>query len=155
MLRMLKPSVLAIAALIAASCSSQQNLVNSSTKLGCQISPEKAQQLSITACQSAVTAGVAMCTSPVPGIGGALVCEAAANGITMDPMAIDSPALIANGTATQNVSAPILMPNGEVAAVAACSVSRRHHSVVYAVLTSGPTTTEEADYLRTLDGCAD
>ena len=73
----------------------------------------------------------------------------------MGAMSMDPSSLVENGTATQTVSAPIVMPNGEVAAVAACSISRRHHSVVYAVLTSGPTTKGEAEYLRSLDACAD
>jgi len=146
---------LAIAAVLSASCAIRQPLVRRSAELGCEISPEKAKQLSITACQSAVTAGVAMCTPPVAAIAGVMVCESAANGVTLGAMSIDSSSLVANGTATQNLSAPIVMPNGEVAAVAACSISRRHQQIVYAVLTSGPTTKAEADYLRTLDACAD
>lgn len=96
-----------------------------------------------------------MCTPPVPAVAGEMVCESAGNGVTIGEMSIDPSELVENGTATQNVSAPIVMPNGEVAAVAACSISRRHHSVVYAVLTSGPTTKAEADYLRSLDACAE
>jgi hypothetical protein len=142
-------------AVLAASCATRQPLVRSSAELGCKISPEKAQELSNSACQSAVTAGVTMCSPPVSAIAGVMVCESAANGAAMGAMSIDSASIERNGTATQNVSAPIVMPNGEVAAVAACSISRRHHSVVYAVLTSGPTTKAEANYLRSLDACAD
>ncbi len=152
---MKKLRCLAIGAVLAASCSIRRPLIRQSAELGCKISPEKAQELSNSACQSAVTQGVVMCTPPVPAIAAVMVCESAANGVTMGAMSMDPSSLVENGTATQTVSAPIVMPNGEVAAVAACSISRRHHSVVYAVLTSGPTTKGEAEYLRSLDACAD
>jgi len=49
-----------------------------------------------------------------------------------------------------------MMPNGEIAAVAACAISRRHSSVTYASVSRGPETKAQADYLRNnLGACQD
>ncbi len=57
-------------------------------------------------------AGIALCTPPGPVGMGAMVCESAANGVTMQEMAIDPASMAENGVATQTISAPIVMPNG-------------------------------------------
>jgi hypothetical protein len=82
-------------------------------------------------------------------------CESAANGMKMQPIPMDKAQLQQSGAVTQNVTAPIVMPNDEIAAVAACEISRRHGEVVYSVLTRGPTNKEEADFLRDRGACAD
>jgi hypothetical protein len=145
---------IAITAALFASCTIRQPLARESAQLGCKISPEKAQELSNSACENSVTAGVAMCTPPAPAVAGTMVCESAGNGVIMKQISIDPSAIMENGTATQTVSAPIVMPNGEVAAVAMCAINRKRDSVVYALLTRGPTNKAEADYLRTLDACS-
>ncbi len=146
---------LAIAAALAASCASQRPASHGAQDWGCKITADKAREVSASACYAATNAGVVLCTPPVPAIAGVMVCESAANGVTLGAMSIDSAAIAENGTATQTVSAPIVMPNGEVAAVVACAINRKRNSVVYALLTRGPTSQPEADYLRSLDACAD
>jgi hypothetical protein len=141
-------------ALLTVSCASLRSS-KAHSEYGCTITPEAAMQLSRTACQSAAGAGIALCTPPGPVGMGAMVCESAANGVTMPEMAVDPASMAANGVATQTISAPIVMPNGEVAAIAACAINRRHNSVVYAVLTRGPTSKDEADYLRDQGSCSD
>jgi hypothetical protein len=83
-----------------------------------------------------------------------MVCESAANGVRMGELPIDAASMTENGMATQTISAPIVMPNGEVAAVAACAINRRHNSVVYAELTRGPLNKDQADYLRDQGSCS-
>jgi hypothetical protein len=144
-----------IVAMLASSCASVGASKTAHSDFGCNLTPETARQLSRTACQSAAGAGIALCTPPGPVGMGAMVCESAANGVTMQEMAIDPASMAENGVATQTISAPIVMPNGEVAAIAACAINRRHNSVVYAVLTRGPTSKDEADYLRDQGSCSD
>jgi len=82
-----------------------------------------------------------------------MVCESEANGNPLGELPIDSSSMVERGTVTQTIAVPFFMPDGELAAVAACAINRRHNSVVYAVLTRGPTTQAQADYLRENGSC--
>jgi len=137
------------------SCGAIRPSTAQGSNYGCVITPEGAKQLSRNACQSAAGAGIAVCTPPGPVGVGTTVCESAANGVSLGEMPIDPASMAENGVATQTITAPIVMPNGEVAAIAACAINRRHNSVVYAVLTRGPTSKEEADYLRDQGSCSE
>ena len=122
---------------------------------GCKLPHDKAQALSLSACAQAQDGGVVMCTPPAPAVAAVISCESAANGMKLQAISIDKGRMQQSGAVTQNVTAPIVMPNGEIAAVAACEISRRHGEVVYAVLTRGPTNKDEADFLRDRGACAD
>jgi hypothetical protein len=85
-----------------------------------------------------------------------MICESTANEFKAESLSVDPLSLAQNGTATQTISAPVMMPNGEIAAVAVCAISRRHSSVTYATVTRGPETKAQADYLRNnLGACLD
>ncbi len=144
-------SCLAIVLALATSCATRQPSSSSAqTALGCRVNAN-------VICQSAVVdQNVAICTPPTPAVSGVMICESTANGVKAAPLSVDPLSLAQNGTATQMISAPVMMPNGEIAAVAACAISRRHNSVTYASVTRGPETKEQADYLRnSLGACLD
>ena len=133
----------AIVLALTTSCATRQApLRDSRVALGCRVNAN-------VICYSAVRdPGVAICTPPTPAVSGVMICESNANGAKTDDLSIDPSSLAQNGTATQMISAPVTMPDGEVAAVAACAISRRHGSVTYASVTRGPQTKAQADYLR-------
>lgn len=141
----------AIVLTLATSCATRQPPSSGGqTTLGCRVNPN-------VICQSAVVdRNVAICTPPTPAVSGVMICESTANGVRADPLSVDPSSLAQNGTATQMISAPVMMPNGEIAAVAACAISRRHSSVTYASVSRGPGTKAQADYLRNnLGACQD
>ena len=146
---------IALVATVAASCAARQSGNQDSVAVGCKISSDNARQLSLSACASAVHSGVSLCTPPGPVGMSAMVCQSAANGVALGELSIDPAEVEQNGMATQTIIAPLVMPTGEIAAVAACSISRKHNSVVYAVLTRGPMNAAEDDYLRDLGACSD
>ena len=112
----------------------------------CKVSPE-------ILCQSATGAGISLCAPPGPATIATMVCESDANGNPLGELPADAASMVENGTATQTISVPFFMPDGELAAVAACAINRRHSSVVYAVITRGPITQAQADYLRETGSC--
>jgi hypothetical protein len=138
----------------AVSCAVMRLSNRDASGYGCQLPQDKAQALSVSACAKAQDAGVVMCTPPAPAVAAVVSCESAANGVKLQAIPIDKDRMQQSGSVTQNVTAPIVMPNGEIAAVAACEISRRHGEVVYAVLTRGPTNKAEADFLRDRGVCA-
>lgn len=113
-------------------CTSHGAAIQTAAGLGCNVTPERAQHLVESAC-----------------------ANAAAGSYTMGGYATDASMREQNAPPTADVSVPITMPNGAVAAELVCDISTRHKSVVYASATKGPTTKEEAEYLRTLGACAD
>ena len=133
--------------LVFAGCASQQSTSTSQFESACKVSPE-------ILCQSAASTGISLCSPPGPATIGTMVCESEANGNPLGELPADAASMVENGTATQTISVPFFMPDGEVAAVAACAINRRHNSVVYAVVTRGPTTQAQADYLRENGSCA-
>ncbi len=140
----------AIVLTLTASCATRQSPSNGRATLGCVVNPN-------VICHSAVVdQNVEICTPPTPAVSGVMICESTANEFKTDPLSVDPSSLAQNGTATQMISAPVMMPNGEIAAVAACAISRPHNSVTYASVTRGPKTKAQADYLRnTLGACLD
>jgi hypothetical protein len=127
-------------------CASRQATSASPLESACRVSPE-------ILCQSAAGTGISLCSPPGPATIGTIVCESEANGNPLGELPADVASMVENGTATQTISVPFFMPDGEVAAVAACAINRRHNSVVYAVVTRGPTTQAQADYLRENGTC--
>jgi hypothetical protein len=121
--------VMAVAVLFAA-CSSEKAALQSAEQFGCHITPEQARQAAETACASV-----------------------ALGPITMNGYDQDTRVEMQNVPRTMSISAPLKMPNGDVAAEVACEVNTVHHSVIYAQITRGPTSKEEADYLRSLGAC--
>jgi hypothetical protein len=112
--------------------------------LGCKVNAN-------VICYSAgVDSSVGICTPPTPAVSGVMICESTAFEPKAENLSVDPSSLAQNGTATQMISAPVMMPNGEIAAVAACAIRRRHStaSVTYASVTRGPETKAQADYLR-------
>jgi hypothetical protein len=138
---------------LATACATNQSSLSGSKDWACKMSTQSAQELSLTACQAAVGQGITLCTPPGPPTASTMVCESAASGLKMDALPMDRATMVENGMATQTISAPVVTPDGEIAAVAACAINRRHNSVVYAVLTRGPTTKSQADYLESLGAC--
>jgi hypothetical protein len=112
------------------SCTSQGAALQTAAALGCKTTQERVDQLAQSSCASA-----------------------AAGPITMNGMTTDASMREQNSNATSDISVPIAMPNGDVAAELVCHINTRHGSVVYARLTKGPTTKEEAEYLRSLGAC--
>ena len=127
-------------------CASRQSTSTGQLDSACKVSPE-------ILCQSAAGTGISLCAPPGPPTMGTMECESEANGNPLGELPADAASMVENGTATQSISVPFFMPDGEVAAVAACAINRRHNSVVYAVLTRGPTTQAQADYLRENGSC--
>ena len=115
---------------LAASCTSQSSVLQSGAQFGCKITPEKLQEDADR------------------------ICEAASSRpITMGGMQADSERLEQNEPRTMNVSVPITMPNGDVAAEVLCEINTRHHSITYVRITRGPTTQAQADFLRSQGAC--
>src|SRR5262245_60859060 len=108
------------------SCASASKRPLESSYKGCKMTAEADRQLSLDACASAAAAGISICTPPGPLGTGAIVCESSANGVKLGEMSTDPDWLEQNGMATQAISAPIVMPDGEIAAVVACEINRRH-----------------------------
>jgi hypothetical protein len=127
-------------------CASRQSTSIGQFESACKVAPE-------ILCQSAAGTGISLCAPPGPATIGTIVCESAANGNPLGELPADVASMVENGTATQTISVPFYMPDGEVAAVAACAINRRHNSVVYAVVTRDPTTQAQADYLRENGSC--
>ncbi|HEY6417939.1 MAG TPA: hypothetical protein VIX59_02960 [Candidatus Binataceae bacterium] len=119
--------VIAIALL--ASCTSEEAALRSSEQFGCKITRERAEQLTGTLCLQESNG------------------PATVGGVPQDTREEQ------NVRATQDVSVPITMPNGDVAAEVLCEINMQQHSVVYTRVTRGPTSKAEADYLRTLGAC--
>jgi hypothetical protein len=123
---------LVIAISLLASCSGQKAAIRDAAKFGCQITPDRAQQLTEAVC-----------------------IQAAKGPIEQGGKHTDASMLEQNAPRTMSVSVPIEMPNGDVAAEVVCQVNTHNHSVTSAQVTKGPTTKEEADYLRSQGACAD
>jgi hypothetical protein len=102
----------------------------SAAQFGCKISPEQLQDDAARIC-------IAASSQP----------------ITMGGMQADSRRLEQDEPPTMNVSVPLAMPNGDVAAEVLCEINMVHHSVTYVRLTRGPTTQAEADFLRSQGAC--
>lgn len=138
-------SCVAIVLTLTASCATRQEASSSpQAGLGCKVNPN-------VICYSAgASQNVGICTPPTPAVSGVMICESTAYEAKVDPLSVDPSSLAQNGTATEMISAPVMMPNGEIAAVAACAIRRRHStaSVTYAAVTRGPETKAQADYLR-------
>jgi hypothetical protein len=113
-----------------ASCTSQSAALQSAAQFGCKISPEKLQDDAERICEGA-----------------------SSRPITMGGMQADSQRLEQDEPRTMNVSVPITMPNGDVAAEVLCEINTRHHSVTYVRITRGPTTQQQADFLRSQGAC--
>jgi|SRR5271156_5684725 hypothetical protein len=122
------------AIVLVASCSSQESALRSAQQFGCKISPEHAQELVEDACGQLAS--------------GAAPVEMNSTGLTADDRMQEQ-----NSARTETVSGWIKMPNGEVAAEGECEINTEHRKVIYAHITRGPTTQEEADYLRGLGAC--
>jgi hypothetical protein len=116
--------------ILLASCTSQAGILQSAAQFGCHITPEKLRDDADRIC-------VAATSQP----------------ITMNGMQADSERLEKDSARTMNVSVPITMPNGDVAAEVLCEISTQHHSVTYVRITRGPTTQAQADFLRSQGAC--
>jgi hypothetical protein len=136
---------LAMVLTLTASCATRQaDPSGRKAALDCKVNPN-------VICYSAgLDRDVSICTPPTPAVSGVMICESTAYEGKVDPLSVDPSSLVQNGTATQMISAPVMMPNGEIAAVAACAIRRRHNSasVTYASVSRGPETKAQADYLR-------
>ena len=76
--------------------------------------------------------------------------EVTLNGIPQDKKMLEN-----NAPRTVTLLGSIKMPNGEVAAEGECEINTQHHAVINAHLVKGPTTKEQADFLRSLGACED
>jgi hypothetical protein len=114
------------------SCSSQDSATGVAAQYDCKITPDQVQQMTEEVC---------------------LEQAAHPEGINMGGYATDASMREQNAPPTMNVSIPIKMPNGDVAAEVLCEINMRHHAVIYARLTKGPTTKEEVDFLRAQGAC--
>jgi hypothetical protein len=123
---------LVIAIALLSSCSGQESAIRAAAQFGCKVTPERAQQLTEAVCIGAATGPIEL------------------NGRRTDAAMVEQ-----NQPRTMSVSVPIEMPNGDVAAEVVCEVNTQHRTVTYAHVTRGPTTKEEADYLRSQGACAD
>jgi len=152
---MRRATLLALVALLVWSCASAKTDPNNNPD--CKITAESAQQISLAACSTAVSASTNCTPSGPPGMG-ALVCESGSIGAEQgtDP-SMEERALTSNGepVATDRRSESIVMPDGEIAAVVLCEINRQHKSVIYATLTRGPTTRAQARYFREQGMCAE
>ena len=114
-------SGVAIVLVLTTSCASRRlSAVGGQAALGCAIDPN------VICHTTVVNQEVRICTPPTPPVSGVMICESTANEGKVEPLSIDPSSLAQNGTATQMISAPVMMPDGEIAAVAACTISRRH-----------------------------
>src|SRR5215469_7104789 len=114
-----------------ASCS-QSSALQSGAPFGCRMSAETANEFAGRICQGA-----------------------AKRPIFQGEYQTDAAMLEQNSARTMNVSVPVTMPNGDIAAELLCEINSKDKSVTYTRVTRGPTTKEEADYLRTQGACAE
>ena len=114
-----------------ASCS-QTSALQSGTTFGCRMSAETANEFAGRICQGA-----------------------AKRPIYLGEYQTDAAMLEQNNSRTIDVSVPVRMPNGDIAAELLCEINTKDRSVTYTRVTRGPTTNEEADYLRTQGACAE
>lgn len=112
-------------------------MLRTAAELGCNISPEQAQELVERVCLQAGDAASK----------GQVTINGHRAGSSLALQDVNPP--------TMNLSVPITMPNGDVAAEVSCEVDSVHDSVTYAKVTKGPTTKEEADFLRAQGACAE
>jgi len=160
---MRRATLLALVALLVWSCASAKTDPNNNPD--CKITAESAQQISLAACSTAVSAST-NCTPSGPSGTGAMVCDTGSIG-AMEPGAKEpehwtDPSMEWHATApgssaqaTDRRSESIVMPDGEIAAVVWCEVNRQHRSVIYATLTRGPITRAQARYFRDQGMCAE
>lgn len=136
---------LAIMLILATSCATiREHSSARQASLGCKVNA------SVICYSASADQDVRICTPPTPAVSGVMICESTANEGKVDSLSVDPLSLAQNGTATEMISAPVIMPNGETAAVAACAVRRRHNtaSVTFESVIRGPETKAQADYLR-------
>jgi hypothetical protein len=143
----------AIMLTLAASCATLRTPSSAAhASLGCKVNA------SVICYSASSDQDVRICTPPTPAVSGVMICESTANEGKVDSLSVDPLSLAQNGTATEMISAPVMMPNGEIAAVAACAIRRRHNtaSVTFESVIRGPETKAQADYLRNnLGACSD